>query len=189
MTPASSELTVAERVKTQAHAAWRRGYVREALPEAVVALLLVIAAWLLTSQRALVVMPALAFLGLTAVFISVPHASRRLVLPALLLGTIPLGCALVAQALGHHCGGESCATSCATWCAPLCATGGLASGVLLARAARYEPRPWRAWLLGGGLIISAGALGCGCVGAAGIVGLALGFLPSAGLLVGARGRG
>lgn len=99
-------------------------------------------------------------------------------------GFIPLGLALVAQRVGHHCSDDACTS----WCVPACATGGLLAGVLVAFWARRTALPRRT--LAGGLLVSiaTGAMGCACVGLSGVVGLVAGALATAPVVAWALGR-
>jgi hypothetical protein len=98
-------------------------------------------------------------------------------LGALLLGLMPLGCASLAQTVGHVCtpGG------CVSLCVPLCTSGGGLAGFLLSRmSAAQAPRARffaaKAWWGGAGLVVLTGAMGCSCVGWGGIVGMILGVV-------------
>jgi hypothetical protein len=95
-----------------------------------------------------------------------------------LVGIVPLGLALAAQAYGHMCtpGG------CVSLCVPACLAGGLFAGFMLARAVEHERTRWPALALSAGFAGLAGSMGCACVGAGGVLGLA------AGLAVGAAAR-
>lgn len=97
---------------------------------------------------------------------------ERMMLPSLLLGTMPLTCSIAAQYVGHACmhGG------CSSLCVPLCTAGGVGAGILMARLAGASAQPVRAWIAGASLIACCGAIGCVCVGASGIVGMAAGLV-------------
>lgn len=111
---------------------------------------------------------------------------RRAVLPGLGVGLFPLVCALCANRFDHACVGGSCTSL----CVPACALSGLAAGIGLALLGRDQPSRFRFWLASSALVLSTGAMGCACVGYAGVAGLvagyATGLLPM--LLLSARPR-
>jgi hypothetical protein len=110
----------------------------------------------------------------SAAFAYLGRDPGRVVLPALLLGTLPLGCALVARHFGHWCASGACYSI----CAQLCSAAGLCAGVLLTRLTQSEPKPMRSWLLGATITGVSGALGCACLSATALGGMLLGlFLP------------
>ena len=164
--------------RRQANFAFLRGRLFAARLELAVASGLILMTWALARDPRLVLVPALLLLGFTVTLSFFGRAVGRSVLPGLLLGLVPLGCALSAQSIGHVC----FAGACSSICVPLCSAGGVLAGVLLARAARAMPSPLSVWLSGGSIILCAGAMGCVCVGAGGLVGMGLGFLASAGVL-------
>lgn len=101
----------------------------------------------------------------------------RAVLPGVGAGLVPLALAFGANALGHVCLGERCTSL----CLPACACGGLVAGFWITRWAQRRGYGWRFWLGATSLAISTGAMGCACVGSAGIAGMVIGY--SSGLLV------
>ncbi len=103
----------------------------------------------------------------------------RAVLPGVGVGLVPLALALAANAMGHVCLGASCTNL----CLPACASGGMIAGFVLTRWAKRRDHGWRFWLGGTTLALATGAMGCACVGSAGIVGMVLGY--GSGLLVAA----
>lgn len=103
--------------------------------------------------------------------------SGRQALPALLLGVLPLSAGLLAGVMGHAC----TPSGCVSLCAPFCAVGGTLAGLLLSRMTLSSSRPRTAWLSGALLILTTGAIGCACVGTAGVVGMSAGLLLSSSL--------
>jgi hypothetical protein len=166
-------------LRRRAQWALLRGRVRASALELFVVLGLIGVALFLAKDRADVVLPAALLLGVALLLSLAGPRSSRLVLPALLVSIVPLACSLGAQHVGHVCmdGG------CHSLCVPLCSAGGLLAGVLNGRMARAAARPGLAWLGGGVLVVSAGAMGCVCVGAGGVVGMTLGVLAGAGFLL------
>jgi len=101
----------------------------------------------------------------------------RVAVPALLAGSIPLGCGLASTAFGHVCLGGSCTSL----CVPACTLGGVLAGALVGRLMGQKGVSWGGIASGALLTCSVGAMGCCCVGSAGVIGMGLGFL-SAGAL-------
>ena len=95
---------------------------------------------------------------------------QRAVLPGVLAGLVPLVLALCANRL-HFCTGGACVS----WCMPACSLGGLVSGFLVARVGSQRRAAPSFWLASSALALLVGAMGCACVGYAGLAGLALGF--------------
>ncbi len=158
-------------------AAFVRGRLREAGISAIGALVIVGLGVLLSDSY--VVAGPFALAAVTQVFLLtyVGGVSGRQALPALLLGVLPLSTALLSRVVGHAC----TPAGCVSLCAPLCAAGGLVSGALLCRMALASPRPLLSWLSGSLLVVTTGAIGCACVGAAGVVGMGAGLLVSSSL--------
>jgi len=106
---------------------------------------------------------------------------RRAVLPGVTAGLVPLVLALCANHV-HHCTGDGCMML----CVPACAVGGLAAGLAVAGIGNQRRAGVAFWLPASGLALLTGAMGCSCVGYAGVVGLGLGY--AAGLVPGALRR-
>lgn len=157
-------------LRQRARRAFMRGRLREALAGAGLAALLVVVALLLAEAPSRAALLGLPLLLASAGFAYSGREAAKALWPALLLGTLPLGCALTAPHLGHVCTGSGCVSL----CLPLCTAGGLAAGLLLSRFALAQPRPWRVWALGAVVTVGAGALGCACAGLPSVVGMALG---------------
>jgi hypothetical protein len=99
---------------------------------------------------------------------------KRSVLPGLAAGLIPLVAVLCVHRFEHCCGGVHCSTCLAT-CLPACAAGGLAAGLVIAGVGLRRTRsPWF-WVTTSGIALLTGAMGCVCVGVAGLAGLGLGY--------------
>ncbi len=94
------------------------------------------------------------------------------VLPGIGVGLIPLGSALAVNAMGHVCLGERCTSL----CLPACACGGLVAGFWITRWAARRAKGKLYWLGASAIAMCVGAMGCACVGSAGIIGMALGYL-------------
>jgi len=107
--------------------------------------------------------------------------AQRAVLPGVAAGLVPLTLALCANRM-HYCGPDGCTSL----CIPACAVGGVAAGLVVARFGQLRRAgPWY-WLSASALCLLTGAMGCSCIGSAGIVGLGLGF--AAGLVPGLWAR-
>jgi hypothetical protein len=95
---------------------------------------------------------------------------QRALVPGVVAGAVPLTLALVANQV-HTCG----AGGCGTWCVPACVLGGVVAGLAVASVGNARRAgPWF-WVSASSMALLTGAMGCACVGYAGVVGLALGF--------------
>jgi len=95
---------------------------------------------------------------------------QRAVLPGIAAGLVPLALALCANHV-HVCGIDGCSSL----CVPACALGGVIAGLGVASVGNRRRAGAGFWLSASGLALLTGAMGCACVGYAGIAGLALGF--------------
>jgi hypothetical protein len=87
-------------------------------------------------------------------------------------GLVPLAFAHAANLYGHVCiPGQGCTSL----CVPACATGGVVAGLLVERFARTAGRPNVVRACGSAVAFLTGALGCACVGSAGLLGLMVGM--------------
>jgi hypothetical protein len=82
-------------------------------------------------------------------------------------GLVPLAFAHAARSFGHVC----TPAGCTSLCVPACASGGLIAGALVEWWARRSPQPNLTRGLGAAVALLTGALGCSCVGYAGIFAL------------------
>lgn len=110
----------------------------------------------------------------------------RGVLPGALAGAFALLLALCANHMGHFCTGERCLS----WCVPACVAGGVIAGGLVSFVGLRQRRGAGYWVTASSITLLTGALGCSCVGFAGIGGLAAGFVAAlaASLASSLRGR-
>lgn len=111
----------------------------------------------------------------------------RGVLPGALGGSVAVAIALCANHMGHFCTGERCMS----WCLPACVAGGMLAGGIVSFVGFRQKRGAGYWLSASAITLLTGALGCSCVGYAGVGGLVIGFMGA--LLVSAlssfrRGR-
>ena len=95
---------------------------------------------------------------------------RRAVLPGVAAGLVPLVLSLCATHI-HHCTGDGCMMV----CVPACIVGGLLAGIAVAVMAIHRRARLQFLLPASGLALLTGAMGCACVGYAGVVGLGVGF--------------
>lgn len=95
----------------------------------------------------------------------------KAVLPGVVAGILPLSLSLCANHLGHACMGAQCMTL----CLPACSIGGLGAGIFVAWYGLRRQRTAWFWVLATALTVLTGALGCSCVGLAGVAGLATGY--------------
>jgi hypothetical protein len=97
---------------------------------------------------------------------------RRAVLPGLAMGLLPLALALCANHVGHACmGGE-----CMTLCLPACTLGGILAGAGVSLIGLRWKQGLSFWVGATALTFLTGAMGCSCLGYAGVAGLAFGYV-------------
>ena len=96
---------------------------------------------------------------------------RRALLPGLGAGMVPLGLALAANRWGHVCTGDGCTSL----CLPTCVAGGVIAGLLVASVGHRYRRGLGFWVGASAVALLTGAMGCACIGYAGVGGLLLGF--------------
>ncbi len=96
---------------------------------------------------------------------------KRAVLPGVLAGLIPLALVLCANHL-HGCTGDDCMMV----CMPACVAGGVVAGFVVAAVAARRRASIAFWVSASGLTLLTGAMGCACIGYAGVLGLAAGYL-------------
>lgn len=89
-------------------------------------------------------------------------------------GVVPLVLAHAANLYGHVCTADGCTSL----CVPACVLGGVLAGFIIAATAMRAPMRWQ--LVGSAAVTAGliGALGCACIGFAGIAGLVLGMTTS-----------
>lgn len=95
---------------------------------------------------------------------------RRALWPGVLAGLIPLTAALVANRM-HICAGGHCTSL----CLPACSLGGVVAGLVVSFVATRRSLSWGFWVAASSLALLTGAMGCACIGYAGVVGLVTGF--------------
>jgi hypothetical protein len=96
---------------------------------------------------------------------------RRTVLPGVAAGLVPLASALCANHIDHACTGSACMDL----CIPACTLGGAVAGVAVAWFSKRANRGWAYWIGASAIALSTGAMGCACMGYAGVAGLAVGY--------------
>lgn len=90
--------------------------------------------------------------------------------PGVLTGLIPLVAALVANH-GHGCTGEHCSSL----CVPTCTAAGVTAGLVVSLIATRMKAGWGFWAAASAVSMLTGAMGCACVGYAGVLALIGGF--------------
>jgi hypothetical protein len=158
--------------RIRARGAFVRGRLRESLAVMLLGTALALAGTLLSTRPLQAAIFGALLLLASGVFAFMGRDAGRAVVPAMLVGSLPLACALLGPHLGHVCTGSACVS----FCVPLCSAGGLLAGGLLERFARVQQRPWRTWVFGVIVGACAGAMGCACVGVGGILGMSLGLV-------------
>jgi len=168
-----------EAVRLRMRRQYELGRVRRSLFVLIPILALCVIAWRVGEDpRGPVVGGAMLAL-VTLAFLWRGQRAGRAVLPALLAGLLPFGCALYA-----HCAAESRLGLCAL----ACAAGSVVAGLVIARLARRADARAKTWTYAGAVTLLTGSLGCACIGLGGLAALVLGLasvaVPS--LLTGAR---
>ncbi len=95
---------------------------------------------------------------------------QRALVPGVIAGFVPLTLALVANQF-HACA----AGGCSTLCVPACTLGGVVAGLAVASVGNERKSGVLFWVSASSMALLTGAMGCACMGYAGVVGLALGF--------------
>jgi hypothetical protein len=149
---------------------WGRAW-RAVLGFAPTLLLVVLAASLSPRAVSVLVFGAVLF-GNGALLLWYGHGLQRAVLPGVIAGLVPLTSALCANHFGHVCTGGACLSL----CLPACVLGGVSAGALLGYWARRQGRGLGFVFAASSLTLLTGAMGCTCIGYAGVVGLIIGYL-------------
>ncbi|MCA9612533.1 MAG: hypothetical protein R3B99_23365 [Polyangiales bacterium] len=114
--------------------------------------------------------------GAAASMVWQSRSLSRAALVGMLAGIVPLALSLAANHW-HACGPHGCAShGWSSVCAPACAVGGLVAGLAVGASASRSQAPASFWIGASSLAWGVGALGCACVGASGVIGLAIGLL-------------
>ncbi len=155
----------------RARRAYELGRARRSLLGFLPALLLVGAVGLLSDNPAWTVSLGLCMFFLGSVLLWRGRGLKRAVIPGVAAGSVPLVLVLVARQFGHMCTGVSCTTL----CMQACAAGGVVAGLAVASVGNARRSGLGFWLAASALAILTGAMACACLGASGVVGLALGY--------------
>jgi hypothetical protein len=83
----------------------------------------------------------------------------------------PLTLALCANQMQHACMGGTCMTV----CLPACTVGGFVAGIGMAIVGHRQRHGLGYWLAASTITVLTGAMGCSCIGYAGVVGLIVGL--------------
>jgi hypothetical protein len=119
------------------------------------------------TRGAFVLVPTLV---LSAALLFTRGGVRRLALPAVLLGALPLLCAVGAEKMGHVCSPGGCVSL----CLPLCALGGSVAGALYGRAVHRLGASLADYGAGLVLLCGTGSVGCACMGLSSIAAMGAG---------------
>jgi hypothetical protein len=96
---------------------------------------------------------------------------KRAVVPGLVAGLLPFVLTLSAMRMGSACFGAHCSSVCLA----ACVAGGLCAGYVIGRTGVRRRYGFGYYLTGSAVSVLTGAMGCVCLGAAGLGGLALGY--------------
>ncbi|WP_394843473.1 hypothetical protein LZC95_41305 [Pendulispora brunnea] len=124
-----------------------------------------------THRPSLAISFGLAAFVMGAVMLWYGRDVKRGVLPGLAAGMVPLLFALCANHVNHVCTGSSCMTL----CMPACVVGGIVAGLAVAAIGHRRQAGAGFWLGASAMAVLVGAMGCSCIGYAGVVGVAIGY--------------
>ena len=171
-----------ERIEERARIRYELARMRRALFGFAPMLIIVAVALLFAKRSSATLAFGLAVFGVGAVLLWYGRDLKRAVLPGLAAGIVPLALALCADHVGHACMGDHCMAL----CIPACATGGVIAGLVVAVLGIRRRGGVGFWIAASSVALLTGAMGAGCVGYAGLLGLAVGF--GAGLVPGLVSR-
>jgi hypothetical protein len=174
--PADPRSPVAHEAERRARRAYELTRIRRALLAASPVLALAAVAALVSPSPTRVVPFAALSFGAAALMVWQSRSLSRAALVGMVAGVVPLALSLAANQW-HACGPHGCAShGFSSFCAPACAVGGLVAGLGVGLASPRTRAAAPFWIGASGLAWGVGALGCACVGAVGVVGLAVGLL-------------
>ncbi len=179
--PLSESSRAEDRVLATALRAYERGRARWALWMAGPVLVLPLASWSLGGHPVLMCALGAALFATAALLLWRGQAWARGVGLGLAAGLIPFGLVHLARCSSYVCTEPMCYAICLA----ASALGGVAAGVVVTSAVRRASGSRLVLATATGVAFLTGALGCGCVGAWGVVALAAGLGASigAGLLL------
>jgi len=160
-----------ERIAQRARVRYEFARMRRALLGFAPVFLLVAMAALFAKRPSTTVGFGIAVFVVGAVLLWYGRDLRRAVLPGVAAGFVPLVFTLCANHIDHVCMGDECMSL----CIPACATGGILAGIAVAVVGIRRRSGALFWMGTSAVALLTGAMGCGCVGYAGLVGLVLGF--------------
>lgn len=176
MASSESQDSTPTEVERLARRAYELARVRRALLASSPILALAAIAAAISPSPSRVVPFAILSFGAAALMCWHGRSLSRAVLVGMLAGVVPLALSLGVNHW-HACGPHGCAShGFSSFCAPACALGGLVGGLGVGLAAHRKRASPSFWLGASGLTWAVGALGCACVGASGVIGLAAGLL-------------
>jgi hypothetical protein len=161
----------AEHVEARARLRYELGRMRRAVLGFAPVFALVAVAALLAKRPTTTVAFGAGVFAVGAILLWYGRDLRRAVLPGVAAGIVPLAFALCANHIGHACMGERCLSL----CIPACAAGGVLAGLAVAGIGIRRRSGPGFWIAASIVALLTGAMGCGCVGYAGVGGLAVGF--------------
>ena len=160
-----------ERIERRARIGYELARMRRALFGFAPVLVIVAVALLFAKRPSSTLGFGVAVFAVGTVFLWYGRDLKRAVLPGLAAGIVPLVLTLCANHVGHACMGDRCMAL----CIPACATGGVVAGLVVAIVGIRRRASLGFWIASSGVALLTGAMGCVCVGYAGLLGLAVGF--------------
>lgn len=160
-----------ERIEHRARLRYEWARVRRALIGFAPALLVVAVAAVFAKRPSSTVAFGIATFAMGTVLLWYGRDLKRAVLPGAVAGLVPLVLVLCANRMDHVCMDGACMNI----CLPACAVGGVVSGLVVAAVGVRHKGGLGFWLSASAVALLTGAMGCSCIGYAGLVGLAGGF--------------
>jgi hypothetical protein len=160
-----------ERIEERARFRYELARVRRALLGFAPVLVIVGGAALVAKRPTTTVAFGVAVFAVGAVLLWYGRDLRRAVLPGVAAGLVPLVITLCANHIGHACMGDACMAV----CIPACAAGGVLAGLAVASIGIRRRSGAGFWIAASAVALLTGAMGCACVGYAGVGGLVAGF--------------
>jgi hypothetical protein len=96
---------------------------------------------------------------------------KRAVLPGIAAGFFPVVLTIATMHVGHLCLGDRCTSACMA----ACIVGGIGAGLAVGVVGMRKHSRFLFWITASALVLCTGAMGCACLGYAGLVGLAAGY--------------
>lgn len=163
--------TDVERLERRVRAVYERARLRNAVVGFAPMLLLVALALLVGHRGSLILGTGAVLFGVGVLALWYGREPARGVFPGALGGGLAAVLALCASQMTFLCTGQACLS----WCIPACTASGAIAGGIVAFVGLRQQRRAGYWISATAITLLAGALGCSCMGYAGLGALTLGM--------------